>query len=281
VDVAFDRRKQRVVGHELMAPRELCAVQDPLTLSCEAPVASKVPLPPAHYEGRVVTPDAAVEAAMAPALARVRALQAIPLGVVLDTPLSRSSDGESALGNLFADAQLAANPGVDIAINNNVRGGLRADLPAGSLTLGRLYDTFPFDNRLLRVTLSGAELRRIFADETRRGRRGALSVAGLRVRTVCSGRDLVVELRRATGEPIGADERFVVLATEQLVQGAVFAAVDVPSEIRVPRLDAPVMREVVEDWLRTRGGHIDASEFLKPSEPRWEYVGDVPAGCEG
>jgi hypothetical protein len=198
---------------------------------------------------------------------------------VFDTPLSRSSDGESALGNLFADAQLAGNPGVDIAINNNVRGGLRADLPAGALTFGRLYDTFPFDNRLLRITLSGAELGRIFADETRRGRRGALSVAGLRVRTACSGRDLVVELRRASGEPIGADEHFVVLATEQLVQGAVFAAVDVPSEIRVPRLDAPVMREVVEDWLRARAGHLDASEFLKPSEPRWEYVGDVPASC--
>jgi 5'-nucleotidase len=255
-------------------------VQEPLTLSCETPVASAAPLPPAQYEGRVVTPDAAIEAAMAPALARVRALQALPLGVVLDTPLARSSDSESALGNLFADAQLARTPGVDIAINNNVRGGLRADLPAGPLTFGRLYDTFPFDNRLVKVTVSGADLRRIFADETRRGRRGALSVAGLRVRTACAEQELLVELRRPSGEPIGADERFVVLATEQLVQGAVFSAVDVPNEIRVPRVDAPVMREVVEDWLRERGGHLDAAEFLKPGEPRWEYVGDVPAGCE-
>ena len=112
---------------------------------------------PGEYEGAPRRPIPSVVAAMAPALERVRALQATPLGVTLDTPLPRSGDAESPLGNLFADA-LREQTGADVAINNNVRGGLRTDLPEGALTFGRLYDVFPFDNRLLTVTLSGADL---------------------------------------------------------------------------------------------------------------------------
>ena len=100
--------------------------------SCATSCSRRVELlPQAQYEGRPVTPDPAVVAAMAPALERVRALQATPLGVTLDTPLPRSVDAESPLGNLFADA-LREETGADVAINNNVRGGLRADLAEGA-----------------------------------------------------------------------------------------------------------------------------------------------------
>lgn len=213
---------------------------------------------------------------MTPALARVRALQAKPLGVVLDTPLLRMGDTESVLGNLFADAQ-REHSGADIAINNNVRGGLRADLPAGELTFGELYDTFPFDNRLVEITLTGAELRNIFADEVRRDRRGALSVSGIRVRAACSPQGVAAQLFHPDGKPIADDERFDVVVTEQLLQGFVFAPVAVPDGPRIPGTDAPVMREAVEDWLRERGGRLDAADFTHPDEPRWQYVGDVPA----
>src|SRR5437867_40536 len=84
-----------------------------------------------------------VDAAMSRELRRVHDLQAVPLGVVLDTPVRRSGDVESPLGNLFADALLAGVPGAEVAINNNSRGGLRTDLPAGALTFGSLYDVFP------------------------------------------------------------------------------------------------------------------------------------------
>ncbi len=47
----------------------------------------------------------------------------------------------------------------DVAIYNG--GGLRADIPAGPLTYGRLYEVFPFDNRVARLTVTGDELRRV------------------------------------------------------------------------------------------------------------------------
>ena len=160
---------------------------------------SAPPLPLSRYEGRPVTPDSVVVDAMAPALQRVRDLQATTIGVFVGAPIGRGGDMESPLGNLFADALREAIAGVDVAINNNSRGGLRADIPDGALTFGRLYDVFPFDNRLVRLTLTGAELRRVFADEIRRKRRGALGISGVLVKAGCSADGLEVELFRATG----------------------------------------------------------------------------------
>jgi 5'-nucleotidase len=213
---------------------------------------------------------------MAPALERVRALQATPLSVILDTPLQRSPDSESPLGNLFADA-LREGSDADVAFNNNVRGGLRADLPAGALTFGRLYDVFPFDNRLMRLTLSGADLETVLADEIRRNRPGALAISGVQVRARCSADGLEVELLRPSSQSIAADERLVVVAMDSLVLGAVFASVRQPDRLLVPS-DAPVMREVVEDWLR-RGGHLDAKQFVDSQYRRWDYSAADLASC--
>jgi len=269
VDLAIDRGTGRVVHHRLFPPRDVCARQDPATLGCDGG-----DLPQALYEGRGVTRSAAVTAAMAPALARVRSLQAQPLGVVLDSPISRTGDLESALGNLFADA-LRAETGADIAFNNNLRGGLRADLPAGPLTFGNFYDVFPFDNRLLTVHVTGAALTQSLIDEVRRGRRGALGLSGVHARVSCRDGRLDVELRRPSGQPIRPDEELTVAALDMLVQRGVLATAANGAAIDVPA-DAPVMRELVEDWLRHHD-HLAAAEFMGAA--RWEYAEPNPASC--
>jgi 5'-nucleotidase len=270
VDVTIDRGTGRVVQHQLFPPRDLCARQDPTTLMCDGADPTQ-----ARYEGRDVLRSTAVAAAMAPALARVRSLQAQSLGVVLDSPISRMGDLESALGNLFADA-LRAETGADIAFNNNLRGGLRADLPAGLLTFGSFYDVFPFDNRLLVVRVTGAALKQSLLDEVRRGRRGALGLSGVHARVSCRDGRLDVELRRPSGQAIRPDEELTVAALDTLLQRGVLAAAVNGGAIDVPA-DAPVMRELVEDWLRHRG-HLEAAEFLAAA--RWEYAESNPASCD-
>jgi 5'-nucleotidase len=215
---------------------------------------------------------------MAPPLERVRALQAAPLGVVLDTPIPRAGTPDSPLGNLFADAQ-RERTGADVAINNNVRGGLRADLPAGPLSFGRLYDVFPFDNRLLTLTMTGAELRAVLADEVRRNRRGALALSGVEARVACStAGELDIEVVRANGAPLEADERVTVAAIDSLVLGPVFAAV--PAAARAMPAGAPLMRQIVEDWLAARaGGHLAASDFARAEHPRWRFAADDLTAC--
>jgi 5'-nucleotidase len=276
VDVAFDRRADAVVQRTIFAPHDICAPQAE-GLGCDGrPIAGAAPAE--LYEGRAVTPDPAIAAAMMPALARVRALQALPLGVVLDAPIPRAGAPDSPLGNLFADAE-RERMGADVAINNNVRGGLRADLPAGALTLGQLYDVFPFDNRLLTITVTGAELRDVLADEVRRNRRGALGVSGVEVRVACSAAgELEVAVARANGAPVGADERLTVAAMDSLVLGPVFAAVPRAAGHSVPA-DAPLLREVVEDWLRARGGQLAAGDFSRAQHPRWQFSGEDLTAC--
>ena len=60
---------------------------------------------------------------------------------------------------------------------------------AGPVTFGRLYDLFPFDNRLVTLRLTGAQLERVFLDELKRDRPGALSLSGVRVQAFCEGGD--------------------------------------------------------------------------------------------
>jgi 5'-nucleotidase len=276
VDLDVDRRTGRVVRRTIHAPQEICARQQRADGTCSPDGAL------ARYEGRAVRPDDAVEAAMAREREHVLRLRAAPLGVVLDAPLARAGDDESALGNLFADAERELTAGADVAINNNYRGGLRADLPAGPLTFGALYDAFPYDNRLVTLTLTGADLRAVLATEVRRGRRGALGVSGLAVRVRCSADGADVDLYRPTGAPVGADERLVVVAMDSLVFGPVFAparrtgAAAASQGATRASPDAPVMREVVEDWLRRRGGQIEVREY---SKPRWDY--SQAGGCGG
>jgi 2',3'-cyclic-nucleotide 2'-phosphodiesterase (5'-nucleotidase family) len=66
------------------------------------------------------------------------------------------SDVESALGNLLAYWVRSTLPDADAGIVNS--GGVRAALPAGVLTYGRLYAVTPFDNRAGMMQLTGAQL---------------------------------------------------------------------------------------------------------------------------
>ena len=67
--------------------------------------------------------------------------------------------GESALGNLIADAQLAAtdNEAGAVAAFMNP-GGVRADLDAGPVTYEEAFTVQPFANNLVTLNLSGAQL---------------------------------------------------------------------------------------------------------------------------
>lgn len=68
---------------------------------------------------------------------------------------TQATSGESALGNLIADAQRAA-VGADFGFMNP--GGIRADLDAGTITWGELFTIQPFGNSLVKMNLTGAQV---------------------------------------------------------------------------------------------------------------------------
>lgn len=69
--------------------------------------------------------------------------------------LLRRDFEESNIGNLIADSMRQA-AGADIALQNG--GGIRADLPKGTVTMEGAYSVLPFDNILVTMDLVGSRL---------------------------------------------------------------------------------------------------------------------------
>ena len=90
--------------------------------------------------------------------------------VTADITRESTRAGESAIGDLIADAQLAATSspadgGAQVAFMN--REGIRADLLArtGRITYGEIYATHPFGNALITLTLTGAQIRELLEQQ--------------------------------------------------------------------------------------------------------------------
>lgn len=254
-----------VIGFTVHAPRDLC----------ESGSFSADDCVPGTYEGRVVAPEPRVTQGIAPALDQARALREQPLGTVLERAVLRSRDAESPLGNLFTDLMRAARPDADVALTNG--GGLRADLPAGALTYGALYEAMPFDNRFARVRLSAGELAAVLAENL--GRTGSFfSIGGLRAEARCEDGALRVALFDERGA-VPDDRPLTLITTDFLATGGDGALGRLPAE-RVTIEDAEPVREAMAAVLRERGGVIRPEALHDAAQPRVRYPGERPVRCD-
>lgn len=83
---------------------------------------------------------------------------------------------ESEMGNFVTDAMRTHLEGVDIAVTN--AGGLRADIDAGPITLEEIYAVLPFNNTLVTMDLTGAQVRQVL-EEGANTQFGTVQVSGL------------------------------------------------------------------------------------------------------
>ncbi len=94
-------------------------------------------------------------------------------------PITRDSRYESVMGDWVADIMrtYVHVPGIDFAFTNS--GGLRADIDAGEMIYGDVFEALPFDNSLVVVELDGNEVRQVL-EEGITGDHGLIQVSGLR-----------------------------------------------------------------------------------------------------
>lgn len=106
--------------------------------------------------GPGLSPDAAVARTVAAAETRV-APRVDRVVAMARGPISREDNaaGESGLGNLIADAQRHALR-ADIAFMN--RGGIRAEIDAGPVTWGELFEVQPFNGRIVALKMTGRQV---------------------------------------------------------------------------------------------------------------------------
>ncbi len=261
IDLVFDRKSGKVVTTTIFPPQEV--------------VVGKT------YEGAPVVADAAIAALAADDLERARALQEKSLGVTLADEIQRSYDSESEEGNLFVDMMLAALPGSDVAITNG--GGLRADIPAGPLTYGRLYEAYPFDNHFARVQLTGKQLRAIVVENLQKNG-GILSLGGVRARAACKAGKIQVELTRApgpgkrAGKLVSDADHLEIVTSDFLATGGdkTFAALPAGA---IEIIDAPLIRDAIGAALGRRGGTLRGRDFYDAKQPRLVFDGHRPLTC--
>lgn len=92
-------------------------------------------------------------------------------------PSTGLREGETPLGNFVADVIRDAVK-ADIAFINS--GGIRAALPAGTVTVGDVYSVLPFDNRIVVVQMPGWRVRELLDFAGRRiGKGGFGQVSGV------------------------------------------------------------------------------------------------------
>ena len=279
VDLIVDRPTRRIVERRLFPPRDLCARVDRGTTNCD-PEGSSGGRVAAEYEGAPVRPDRAVERVIAPAVQSALVQKRMLLGVTLKTPVRRAAvaSGDSPLGNLFADAYRAGVPGADVAINNT-SGGLRADLPAGPLTYGAVFEVMPFDNRLVAFHLTGGELRKVLATQISRNP-ALVGMSGVRARVTCDRGTLSVTMTRHNGTPISDNEKLLIATSDFLATGgdAIFAPVTPADGFSIER-DAGLVRDVVVETLKKRGGTLSEDQLIDPATPRWALPARAPVAC--
>lgn len=90
----------------------------------------------------------------------------------------RTAQQLSILGQLTTDTMRQAT-NTDIAFQN--AGGIRTSIPAGNITMGNLYEVFPFDNTLFTMEMTGAQIMKVLEHGIGNPKVGMIQFSGLHV----------------------------------------------------------------------------------------------------
>ena len=124
---------------------------------------------------RDVTPDPAAAALVDEARTKSAPIANKAVGTITaDLPAAGNAAGESPLGDVIADAQLAGTQSNNAVVAITNPGGIRADLtykssPAGEgdgvVTYGEAFTVQPFSNIMQTITLTGANLKNVLEQQ--------------------------------------------------------------------------------------------------------------------
>jgi 2',3'-cyclic-nucleotide 2'-phosphodiesterase (5'-nucleotidase family) len=177
------------------------------------------------------------------------------------TAITREYRYESAMGDWVTDIMRAYDPGIDFAFTNS--GGLRADIDAGPITFGEVFEALPFDNTLVVVELDGNEVRQVL-EEGITGEHGVVQVSGLQFTfdyDASAGNRIVGDvIDPSTGLPLDPATTYYVAVNDFMAVGG-----DEYFTLAAnPQTNTYVLvRDIVVDWTK-------ANSPFTPPEPAIE-----------
>jgi len=225
LDLTIDHASHKVTKTEMAPLTMICAQVYEKTETCDPKKApAGAALVPRMFEGHAVAELPAVREMLKPYLDQVAAKKNEAVGIQTTDRIRRAFYRESELGDLLTDA-MRAYMKVDIAVLNS--GGIRTELPAGSILYANMFDVSPFDNFPAVVTMTGAQIREMLQKTTIGGGRGVLQVSGLRY-TFDEARDAdkpaaqrnrLTEVTLGNGQPLDPAASYRVAMVDFLTSG--------------------------------------------------------------
>jgi 5'-nucleotidase len=259
-----------VTSYKIHKPQALCSNDE----GAATPVAA-ADCKTSTYEDNAVVPDAALQTIVDEALKKAGQRRSEKLGVTIAATVTKSYGQESAEGNLFTDLMLAARPDVQVTLTNG--GGLRADIPAGPLLYGQVFEAMPFDNRFAIVDVKGAHLRKLVSANLQKS--GAImSWGGLAAKARCNGGKLDLTIT-VGGKPLDEKKSYKLATSDFLASGGdgVIGRLKLP-EGAVKMTDV-IIRDAMVEVLRKKKGTIDPKDYFSPAKKRMDYEGERPVTC--
>lgn len=196
---------------------------------------------------QVVVPDPTITGIMEYYNSIIASVQNEVIGETT-TPITRNYRYESAMGDWATDIMKAYDTSIDFAFTNS--GGLRADIDAGPITFGEVFEAQPFDNTLVVVELTGNEVVQVL-EEGITGAHGVIQVSGLKFtfdydapvgsRIIGDVTDL------STGLPLDPATTYYVAVNDFMASGGD----DYVTLAANPQVNSYVLvRDLVVDWVK-------------------------------
>ncbi len=211
---------------------------------------------PAEYDGVVVVPDPDVTAIVDYYEAEIDEIKNEVIGSTT-AYIGRNSCEESVMGDWVTDIMRAYDDSIDFAFTNS--GGLREDIDSGTITFGEVFEAIPFDNTLVKATVTGEELKKVLEEGVGPGTKycgatllhGIIQVSGLKFNWDSSQPlySRVSNIRYYDDTPVdlSATATYVIAVNDFMASGGD----DYPTLPTVPQENSyELVRDIVVDWVK-------------------------------
>ncbi len=192
-----------------------------------------------------IAPDSSLINYIAPYKQRLKAQMDTVIGQAAQMLPRSPNDGQSLGGNFFADALLALGQQLDheVSCSLGTKFGIRVDIPAGDIQVGKVFELMPFENYLTVLTLTGEDLLKLgqFIAKT-----DGQPVAGMSV-TI---KDQKLIAMRIQGNLVDKNKTYKLVTYDYLANGG----------DNIEGISAPIQR--VDTQTRVREGLIAYIEGL-------------------
>ncbi|MGC9316005.1 MAG: 5'-nucleotidase C-terminal domain-containing protein, partial [bacterium] len=172
--------------------------------------------------------------------------------------LPRGDATSNKVGHIVCDAMLDATS-ADVSITN--MGGVRAELPGGSITRADVFAVMPFDNKVVSVPLSGQEVVEVI--ERMAGKYGSALIGGVEV--VYNSTKGSIHSLKIGGEPVDSSATYDFATTDYVYYSYGVPQLEAVDKSKV-KYTGVLLRDAIERWLTNN------SPVSPDVDGRWKYI---------